>query len=95
MTKLQFLLISAIVSSAIFVVLGSREDHSSSFWLPIAIISALTFTANRLLTRDRWERVAVWVNQATGKRVFKTRNRSRYQRPEPKLLPPSRARRLD
>jgi len=95
MTKLQFLLISAIVSSAIFVILGSREDHSGSFWLPIAIISALTFTANRLLTRDRWEKVAVWVNQATGKKLFKIRNRSRYHRPEPKLLPPSRSRRLD
>ncbi len=93
MTKLQFLLISAILTSAIFVILGSREDQAGSLWLPIAIISALTFTANRLLTRDRWERLAVWVNQTTGRKVFKTRNRSR--RSEPKLLPPSRSRRLD
>ena len=95
MTKLQFLLTSAIIASAIFVVLGSREDHASSLWLPIAIISALTFTANRLLTSDRWERLAGWVNQATGIRVLKTRNRRRYPRSTPKLLPPSRSRPID
>jgi hypothetical protein len=85
MTKLQFLLISAIVSSAVLLILGGREQQFG--WWSIALVTALTLGANRWLTRRRWAQVARWINHTTGRQICKPPKP--YVRRSPKLLPPS------
>lgn len=96
MTKVQFLLVSAIVSSAVLLILGSRDHHSSFGWWSIALVTFLTLGANRFLNRSRWAQVALWINQTTGKKVCKPpKSNSRSHRRAPKLLPPARSQPLN
>ncbi len=85
MTKLQFLLVSAIATSALFLLVGSRDGNAFGSLLPVAVVVALASLVNRYLPEALWERAAIWVNQTSGRRIFRTRMRR---------LPPSRSRRL-
>jgi hypothetical protein len=85
MTKLQFLLVSSLITSVVFLLMGSRDGNSIDSVIPIAAIVALTTIANRYISEHVWDKAAIWVNQTTGRRIFKTKL---------KRLPPSKSRKL-
>jgi hypothetical protein len=94
MTKFQFLLISAIASSIIFLLIGSRDGNSlASGVVPFAIFVALSglasSLANRFIPLAMWENFAGSVNHLTGKRIFKLRKRRSNKAKTQRLLPPS------
>jgi hypothetical protein len=85
MSKFQFLLISALITSAFCLFLGSRDGSSWDALLPVSLVLLAAYGLNRYLAAPLWEQFAVWANTTTGKRLFRTRQ---------KRLPPSRSRRL-
>lgn len=85
MSKFQFLLISALITSVFCLFLGSRDGNGWDAVLPISLLVITTHVLNRYLSAPAWERFALWANTTTGKRLFRTRQ---------KRLPPSRSRRL-
>jgi len=85
MTKLQFFLVSSLITSVVFLLMGSRDSNSMDSIFPIAMIIALSSLANRFISENVWDKVAVWANNTTGRRIFRTKM---------KRLPPSRSRKL-
>jgi hypothetical protein len=85
MTKLQFLLVSSLITSVIFLLMGNRDGNSLDAIFPIAIIIALSGLANRFISENIWDKAAVWANNTTGRRLFRTKM---------KRLPPSKSRKL-
>lgn len=82
MSKLQFFLVSSIVTSALLLLIGGRETQT---FIPISIIVALSYLGNRFIPEPVWERFARWTNRSTNRMVFRTKM---------KRLPPSRSRRM-
>ena len=85
MTKFQFLLVSALVTSVVFLFVGSRDSNSLAAMFPVVIIMSLSALANRFVSEPAWEKVAIWANTTAGRRIFRTKQ---------KRLPPSKSRRL-
>jgi hypothetical protein len=85
MTKFQFLLVSALVSSVVFLFIGSRDSNSFATLLPVVVIMTLSALANRFVSEPIWEKAAIWANTTAGRRIFRTKQ---------KRLPPSKSRRL-
>jgi len=82
MTKLQFFLVTSLITSTLLLLAGNRDTNSI---FPIAIVIALSSVANRYISENLWDRVAIWANNTTGRKIFKTKM---------KRLPPSKSRRL-
>jgi hypothetical protein len=87
MTKFQFFLISSLVASVVFLVVGSRDGNSLDSIFPIAIVIALASVCNRYISEMTWNKIAVWANTITGKRIFRVKVKV-------KRLPPSKLNRL-
>lgn len=95
MTKFQFFLISAIASSILFLLLGSRETNSfASGVIPIAIFVTLSSLANRFIPLAAWEKFATTTNHLTGRKIFRIRKRTKAKTKVQYLLPPSDSPRL-
>ncbi len=86
MTKFQFFLVTTLVTSVILLLAGSREGDYLGSVFPIAIIVALSSLANKFISEPIWDKVAVWANGVSGRRIFRTKPLKR--------LPPSKLRRL-
>ncbi|MCS6960512.1 MAG: hypothetical protein RMK91_10740 [Pseudanabaenaceae cyanobacterium SKYGB_i_bin29] len=82
MSKLQFFLVSTIITSALLLFVGGRDSHT---FVPISILVALSYLGNRFIPEPVWEQFARWVNRTTNRSLLKTKM---------KRLPPSRLRRL-
>jgi hypothetical protein len=82
MTKLQFFLVTSLITSTLLLLAGNRDTNSI---FPIAIVIALSSVANRYISENLWDKVAIWANNTTGRKIFKTKM---------KRLPPSKSRRL-
>jgi len=65
------------------MLLAGNRDTNSIF--PIAIVIALSSVANRYISENLWDKLAIWANNTTGRKIFKTKM---------KRLPPSKSRRL-
>ncbi len=85
MTKFQFLLVTSLVTSVIFLIMGSRDSNPFGSIFPVAIMVALAALGNRFITEPIWNKAALWVNNVTGRRIFRVNL---------KRLPPSKSRRL-
>jgi hypothetical protein len=85
MTKLQFLLVTSLITSVIFLIMGSRDSNPFGSVFPIAIVIALSALGNRFVSESVWNKAALWVNNVTGRRIFRVNL---------KRLPPSKSRRL-
>lgn len=82
MTKLQFFLVSSLITSTLLLLAGNRDTNAI---FPIAIVIAVSSLANRYISENLWDRVAIWSNHVTGRKIFKTKM---------KRLPPSKSKRL-
>ncbi|MCA1904489.1 MAG: hypothetical protein CV045_07630 [Cyanobacteria bacterium M5B4] len=82
MSKLQFFLVSTIVTSALLLLVGGRETQT---FIPISIIVALSYLSHRLIPEPLWEQFARWTNRTTNRSIFRTKM---------KRLPPTRSRRM-
>lgn len=82
MSKLQFFLVSSIVTSALLLLIGGRDSQT---FIPISLIVALSYLSNRFMPEPLWEKFAQWTNRTTNRAVFRTKM---------KRLPPSRSRRM-
>jgi uncharacterized membrane protein YjjP (DUF1212 family) len=95
MSKFQFLLISAIASSVLFLLIGNRDNDSIvSGVIPIAIFLSLSSLANRFIPLAAWEKFATSANRLTGRRIFHVRKRTNTKARIQRLLPPSNSTRL-
>ena len=94
MSKFQFLLISALISSVVLLFVGSRDGNPLESIMPIAVVFGLAYVVQRFLSEKVWSRFARWVNETTGRKIFYVRSpRTKVVR-EQKLLPPSKLNRL-
>ena len=97
MSKFQFLLISALISSVVLLFVGSRDGNPLESIMPIAVVFGLAYVVQRFLSEKVWNRFARWVNETTGptgRKIFYVRSpRTKVVR-EQKLLPPSKLNRL-
>ncbi len=82
MTKLQFFLVTSLITSVLLLLAGNRDANAI---FPIAIVIAISSLANRFISENLWDKVSIWANNATGRKIFKTKL---------KRLPPSKSRRL-
>lgn len=82
MTKLQFFLVTGLVTSVLFLLIGDRNTNSI---FPIALIIALSSLANRYISESLWDKLAIWFNKTTGRRIFRVKLKG---------LPPSKSRRI-
>jgi hypothetical protein len=82
MSKLQFFLVSTIVTSALLLLIGGRDTQT---FIPISLLVALSYLGNRFIPDPLWEKFARWTNRTTNRSVFRTKM---------KRLPPSRSRRV-
>lgn len=94
MSKFQFLLISALISSVVLLFVGSRDGNPFDSIYPIAIVIGLAYVVQRFLSEKVWSRFARWVNETTGRKIFYVRSPRTKVAPERKLLPPSKLNRL-
>jgi hypothetical protein len=95
MTKFQFLLLSALITSAVCLLIGNRDGNPFEATFPIAVILAFAALANRYLSEKVWNQFARWMNNLTGKRFFYVRTKRKPVADQPKyLLPPSKLKRL-
>ncbi|MEI6429198.1 MAG: hypothetical protein WCO45_12570 [Pseudanabaena sp. ELA607] len=96
MTKFQFLLLSALITSAVCLLIGNRDGNPFEATFPIAVILAFAALANRYLSEKLWNQFARWMNHFSGQRLFHVRNKRKPPVPDqPKyLLPPSKLKRL-
>ncbi|MBD2188666.1 hypothetical protein [Pseudanabaena mucicola] len=94
MSKFQFLLISALISSVVLLFVGSRDGNPFDSVFPIAVVIGLAIVAQRYLSEKVWSRFARWINQVTGRKIFYVRAPRQKVVPERKLLPPSKLHRL-
>ena len=88
MTKFQFLLVSSLITSIVCLLVGSRDGNSLDAIFPIALIIALASVCNRYISENVWNKIAVWANTISGKRIFRVKIKKRLS------LPPSKLRRL-
>ena len=95
MSKFQFLLISALISSVVLLFVGSRDGNPFDSVFPIAVVIGLAIVAQRYLSEKVWSRFARWVNETTGRKIFYVRSPRQKVAPERKLLPPSKLNRLN
>lgn len=82
MTKLQFFLVTSLITSVLLLLAGNRDVNTI---FPIAIVIAFSSLANRYISENLWDKVSIWANNVTGRKIFKTKL---------KRLPPSKSRRL-
>jgi hypothetical protein len=82
MSKLQFFLITSLITSTLLLLAGNRDTNSI---FPIAIVIAVSSLANRYISENLWDKVAIWGNNITGRKIFRTKL---------KRLPPSKSRRV-
>ena len=94
MSKFQFLLISALISSVVMLFIGSRDGNPFDTVFPIGVVIGLAIVAQKYLSEKVWNRFARWVNQTTGRKIFYVRSPRPKVVPERKLLPPSKLNRL-
>ncbi|MFM7887434.1 MAG: hypothetical protein ACKPCM_12250 [Pseudanabaena sp.] len=94
MSKFQFLLISALISSVVLLLVGSRDGNPFDTVFPIGIVIGLAIMAQKYLSEKVWNRFASWVNETTGHKIFYVRSPRPKVVQERKLLPPSRLHRL-
>ncbi len=94
MSKFQFLLISALISSVVLLFVGSRDGNPFDSTFPIAVVIGLTYVVQRYLSEKVWSRFARWVNETAGRKIFYVRSPRPQATPERKLLPPSKLHRL-
>jgi hypothetical protein len=87
MTKFQFFLVSSLLTSVVCLLIGSRDGNSWDTVFPIAIFIALASLCNRYISETAWNKIAIWANTITGKRIFRVKIKM-------KRLPPSKLRRL-
>ena len=94
MSKFQFLLISALISSVVLLFVGSRDANPFDSIFPIAVVVGLAIVAQKYLSEKVWSRFARWINETTGRKIFYVRSSRPKVAPERKLLPPSKLNRL-
>jgi len=94
MSKFQFLLISALISSVVLLFVGSRDGNPFDSIFPIAVVVGLAIVAQKYLSEKMWSRFARWINETTGRKIFYVRSLRPKVAPERKLLPPSKLNRL-
>lgn len=82
MTKFQFFLVTSLITSSLLLLVGNRDTNTI---FPIAIVIALSSLANRYISENIWDRVAIWANNVSGRKFFRTKM---------KRLPPSKSRRV-
>ena len=95
MSKFQFLLISALISSVVLLFVGSRDGNPFDTVFPIAVVIGLAIVAQKYLSNKVWNRFARWVNETTKRKIFYVRSPRQKVAPERKLLPPSKLHRLE
>ncbi|WP_271252242.1 hypothetical protein [Pseudanabaena sp. Chao 1811] len=94
MSKFQFLLISALISSVVLLFVGSRDGNPFDTVFPIGVVIGLAIVAQKYLSEKVWNRFARWVNETTGRKIFYVRSPRPKVVQERKLLPPSKLNRL-
>ena len=94
MSKFQFLLISALISSVVLLFVGSRDGNPFDSIFPIAVVVGLAIVAQKYLSEKVWSRFARWINETTGRKILYVRSSRPKVAPERKLLPPSKLNRL-
>jgi len=94
MSKFQFLLISALISSVVLLFVGSRDGNPFDSVFPIAVVFGLAIVVQKYLSEKVWNRFARWINETTGRKIFYVRSPRPKVAPERKLLPPSKLDRL-
>lgn len=95
MTKFQFLLLSALITSVVCLLIGSRDGNLFEATFPIAVILTFAALANRYLSEKVWHQFARAMNSLTGQRLFYVRTKRKPAPEQPKyLLPPTKAKRL-
>ncbi|MBD2176542.1 hypothetical protein H6F42_06390 [Pseudanabaena sp. FACHB-1998] len=94
MSKFQFLLISALISSVVLLFVGSRDGNPFDTVFPIGVVIGLAIVAQKYLSEKVWNRLARWVNETIGRKIFYVRSPRPKVVPERKLLPPSKLNRL-
>lgn len=94
MSKFQFLLISALISSVVLLLVGNRDGNPFDSVFPIAVVIGLTYVMQRFLSEKVWSRFARWANDTSGRKIFYVRSPRPKVAPERKLLPPSKLNRL-
>ncbi len=82
MSKLQFFLVTSLITSSLLLLAGNRDTNTI---FPIALVIAVSSLANRYISENLWDKVAIWANNFTGRKIFRTKM---------KRLPPSKSRRL-
>jgi hypothetical protein len=87
MTKFQFLLVASLITSVVCLLVGSRDGNALDAIFPIALIIALASVCNRYISETVWNKVAIWANTITGKRIFRVKIKRLR-------LPPSKLNRL-
>jgi hypothetical protein len=87
MTKFQFLLVASLITSVVCLLVGSRDGNALDAIFPIALIIALASLCNRYISETVWNKVAIWANTITGKRIFRVKIKRLR-------LPPSKLNRL-
>ncbi|MFO0213598.1 MAG: hypothetical protein ACK53E_23055, partial [Pseudanabaena sp.] len=65
MSKFQFLLISALISSVLLLFVGSRDGNPFDMVFPIGVVIGLVIVAQKYLSEKVWNRFARWVNETT------------------------------
>jgi len=76
MSKFQFLLISALISSVVLLFVGSRVGNPFDTVFPIGVVIGLAIVAQKYLSEKVWNRFARWVNETTGRKIFYVRSKS-------------------
>ncbi|MFN7355695.1 MAG: hypothetical protein ACK5UZ_10260 [Pseudanabaena sp.] len=94
MSKFQFLLISALISSVLLLFVGSRDGNPFDMVFPIGFVIGLVIVAQKYLSEKVWNRFARWVNETTRRKIFYVRSPRPKVVQERKLLPPSKLNRL-
>jgi hypothetical protein len=82
MSKLQFFLVTSLITSSLLLLVGNRDTNTI---FPIALVIALSSLANRYISENLWDKVAVWANNTSGRKFFRTKM---------KRLPPSKSRKV-